>query len=128
EMYRGSLFSELNGKYIIGDFSTAFSPANGALLGMEETSPGVFSLTQLDVAGGNPIGRYITAFGKDENGEIYVATRTALAASGLGPGGEPTGAIYHIVAVPEPPTAALFILAAMFLWRAAGNRPVLGFP
>jgi glucose/arabinose dehydrogenase len=115
EMYRGSQFPELAGKYIFGDFSTAFNPANGVMLGMEETSPGVFALAQLNVVGGNPIGRYITAFGTDENGEIYVATKTTLAASGLGPNGQPTGAIFHVVAIPEPGGVSM-ILAAAMLW------------
>ena len=69
------------GKYLFGDFSTAFNPPDGELLGMEETSPGVFSLSQLSVVGGNPIGRYINAFGRDENGEVYVATKLTQAAS-----------------------------------------------
>lgn len=111
EMYRGSQFPALQGKYIFGDFSTAFNPANGVLLGMEETAPGVFGLSQLDVIGGNPIGRYITAFGKGEDGEIYVATKSTLGASERGPLGEPTGAIFHIVAVPEPGSLLLAVAA-----------------
>ncbi|RIK69915.1 MAG: hypothetical protein DCC67_21015 [Planctomycetota bacterium] len=98
EVYRGAQFPALQGKYIFGDFSTAFSPANGVLLGMEETSPGAFSLSQLTVVGGNPIGQYITAFGRDETGEVYVAAKTALAASGLGPGGEPGTSMLTIAA------------------------------
>jgi glucose/arabinose dehydrogenase len=122
EMYRGSQFPALSGKYIFGDFSTAFNPANGVLLGMEETAPGVFGLAQLNVVGGNPIGRYVTAFGKGEDGEIYVATKTTLAASGRGPLGEPTGAIFHLVAVPEP-SALLLAGMAIACGMMRSRRP-----
>lgn len=106
-VYRGNAFPELQGKYLFGDFSTQFAPANGTLLGMEETSPGVFVLEQLNVVGGNPIGEYVLAFGLDEAGEAYVATKSALAASGRSATGNPTGAIYRIVVVPEPITGLL---------------------
>ncbi|MBX3434866.1 MAG: PQQ-dependent sugar dehydrogenase [Pirellulales bacterium] len=105
----------LNGKYLFGDFSTAFAPANGTLLGLEETSPGTFALSVLDVVGGNPIGAYVLAFGLDELGEAYVATRTTLSASGLDPATNlPTGSIYRIVAVAEP-TASILAATALAL-------------
>lgn len=124
-VYRGDAFPELQGKYLFGDFSTQFAPANGMLLGMEETSPGVFSLQALDVVGGNPIGEYVLAFGLDESGEAYVATKTALAASGLSSTGEPTGAIYRIVVVPEPTTAliAATLLSAVLISPRRPRRP-----
>lgn len=119
-VYRGSAFPELQGKYLFGDFSTGFAPANGTLLGLEEVAPGEFDLSVLDVLGGNPIGEYILAFGLDENGEVYVATKTALAASGLSPtNGLPTGAIYRIIAVPEPTT---FVLVGGVLLLSLPNR------
>lgn len=111
-VYRGSQFPALEGKYLFGDFSTQFSPARGVLLGMEETSPGEFSIEGLEVVGGNPIEEYVLAFGLDEQGEAYLATRTALAANGLSPDGEPTGAIYRLVAIPEPATLAIASLGA----------------
>ena len=39
----------------------------------------------LDVEGGNPIGEFVLAFGLDEGGEAYVATKGTLAASALDP-------------------------------------------
>ncbi|TWT78554.1 Quinoprotein glucose dehydrogenase B precursor [Posidoniimonas polymericola] len=115
-VYRGSEFPELVGKYLFGDFSTGFAPANGTLLGLEETSPGQFDLDVLDVVGGNPIGEYVLAFGLDENGEAYVATKTTLAPSGLDPvSGLPTGAIYRLVAVPSPSATPLLATLILFL-------------
>jgi glucose/arabinose dehydrogenase len=101
-VYRGSQFTELQGKYIFGDWSRGFQTPNGTLLGLEETAPGVFALSSLDVVSGNPIGEFVMAFGEDELGEIYLATKSTLAPSAVGSNGLPTGKIYHIVAVPEP--------------------------
>lgn len=102
-VYRGSAIPELQGKYIFGDWSTSFSTPNGTLLGLEETSPGAFELSVLEVAGGNPIGRFIPAFGVDEAGEIYVATTTSLAPSAPDPEtGDPAGQLFKIVPLPEP--------------------------
>ena len=110
-VYRGNDFPDLVGKYLFGDFSTQFAPADGMLLGMEETSPGVFELAALNVVGGNPIGEYILAFGLDENGEAYVAAKTALPASGRSDTGQPTGNIYRLTAVPEPHAIVMAALA-----------------
>jgi len=94
--YRGSRFPNLQGKYIFGDWSDSFSTPNGTLLGMEETSPGNFSLSVPNVESGNPLGKYITAFGTDESGEIYVATRQQLAPEKDPATMMPTGAIYRV--------------------------------
>jgi len=105
-VYRGNAFPELQGKYIFGDWSTAFAPGDGTLLGLEET-PGGWQYTQLDVEGGNPIGLYITSFGRDEAGELYVVAKSVL---GPGPdplSGLPTGVIFKIVPIPEPATGML---------------------
>lgn len=101
-VYRGSSSPALQGKYLFGDWSNSFSAPKGTLLGLEETSPGDFQLSVLDVLGGNPRNEYVLAFGQDELGEVYVATKRTLAPSQLGPDGKPTGSIYRIVAVPEP--------------------------
>jgi hypothetical protein len=110
-VYRGSDFPELDGTYLFGDWSNGFSSPDGTLLGLEETAPGIFDLSVLNVLGGNPIGEFIQAFGLDENGEAYVATKGTLAPSGLDPtSGQPTGAIYRITVIPEPTTFIMLIL------------------
>lgn len=115
-VYRGSEFPELQGKYIFGDWSDSFRTPNGTLLGLSEMPDGSFEMAVLDVEGGNPIGEYITAFGSDELGEIYVATRTTLAPSALDPvSGLPTGSIYRIAVVPEPTTWLLQLVGAAIL-------------
>ena len=104
-VYRGSAIPELQGKYVFGDWSTGFGSPNGTLLGLEEGPPGVFALSKLTIVGGNPIGHYIPGFGVDEDGEIYVATKTTLAPSALEPGGNPSGQLFKIV--PAAGSAAL---------------------
>jgi glucose/arabinose dehydrogenase len=106
-IYRGQAIPQLDGKFIFGDLSTAFRPANGTLLGLEDTGSG-WQLSTLDILGGNPIGKYITAFGRDQAGELYV-----LAKGALGPAPDPisglgTGVVYKIV--PEPATGVLLLI------------------
>ncbi len=96
EVYRGGEIPSLHGKYLFADWSTSFGSPNGTLLGLEETSPGVFSLNQLNIEGGNPIGRYITAIASAEDGELYVATRTVLPPEVDSTTGDPTGAIFRV--------------------------------
>jgi glucose/arabinose dehydrogenase len=96
-VYRGGAIPALVGKYVFGDWSTTFGPANGTLLGLEEGPPGTFTLSKLDIVGGNPIGRFIPAFGVDEAGEMYVATKTTVAPSAPEPGGAPSGQLFKIV-------------------------------
>ena len=108
-VYRGSAIPSLAGKYVFGDFSTSFSSPNGAMLGLEETSPGVWALSSLDILGSNPIGSFIQGFGQDESGELYVLTRQTLPVSQPDATGFPSGRIYKIV--PVPPTIPVNIQA-----------------
>ncbi|MCA9200585.1 MAG: PQQ-dependent sugar dehydrogenase [Planctomycetales bacterium] len=123
-VYRGD-DPQLQGKYLFGDWSTGFAAPDGTLLGLEETEPGVFDLAVLDVVGGNPIGEYVLAFGLDENGEAYVATKGTLAPSALGADGLPTGAIYRIRSVPEPSSFAMIF--ASLTWAGLRLRRRLPF-
>ncbi len=96
-VYRGSAFPELTGKYLFGDYGTSFGAPAGTLLGLEEASPNEWTLSKLTVLGGNPIATRILAFGQDEAGEVYVATKVTLAPSSKDPNGVPNGGIYKIV-------------------------------
>jgi len=120
-VYRGSDFPQLQCAYLFADWSNGFSQPNGTLLGLEEIGIGQFDLSVLNVEGGNPIGQFIQAFGLDESGEAYVATKGTLAPSALDPAtGLPTGAIYRIVVVPEPAAWLLLLLSlpAVAKWRS----------
>lgn len=112
-VYRGAASPPLDGVYLFGDWSNGFQAPAGTLLGLEETAPDTFELSVLDVVGGNPLSEFIQAFGLDESGEPYMATKQTLAVSELGPLGEPTGKIYRIV--PEPSGIALALVGALTL-------------
>lgn len=110
-VYRGSAIPSLVGKYVFGDYSQSTTTPSGPMLGMEETSPGVFAVSFLNILGGNPIGRYIYGFGQDENGELYVLTAKTRSPSAPDPAtGLPSGAIFKIV--PVPATTAVTLSAS----------------
>ena len=98
-VYRGTAITALQGKYVFGDYSPSIASANGTMLGLEETSPGsgVWTLSSLIMAGGNPLTTRIYAFGRDEQGELYVATKVTRGPFELDANGKPTGAVYKIV-------------------------------
>jgi glucose/arabinose dehydrogenase len=96
EVYRGGGVPGLYGTYVFADWSATGNTPAGVLLALEETSPGTFALGTLTVEGGNPVGRYVTALGSGEDGELYVATRTTRGPA-VDPGtSQPTGAILRL--------------------------------
>lgn len=116
-VYCGADIPDLVGKYIFGDWSTQFAaPGNGVLMGLEETAPGVWQRSRLVFDNfPNPTGMFITSFGQDELGELYVVMKRAV-----DPGlyqGEASGAIYRIAAVPEPSVILLVGWSAALLAR-----------
>ncbi len=100
-LYRGPAIPALQGKYVFADYSFSASSASGIMLGIEETSPGVWSsVNVLNLTNGNPLQTRIYTMGRDETGEIYVGTSTAFTASGNDPNtGRPGGGLYQIVPV-----------------------------
>ena len=113
-VYRGSAIPTLIGKYVFGDYN--FGAINsgttqGALLGIEETSPNVWSVpASIPLIGANPIATtHLMAFGRDEQGELYIATEVMQGPQNDTATNLPTGGIYKIVApqsgsVTLPPT------------------------
>ncbi|MDB6137880.1 MAG: hypothetical protein JWO94_952, partial [Verrucomicrobiaceae bacterium] len=101
--YRGTAIPALAGKYVFGDYN--FGAINsgttqGTLLGIEEKTPNVWSTpAPITVAGTNPLlATHVMAFGRDEQGEIYVATEAAQGPRNDPDTNQPTGAIYKIIA------------------------------
>lgn len=83
-VYRGSVFRELYGKYVFGDWSLSFAQPQGNLYFIDLNFPSVirrFRITANNVA----LGRYLLGVGRDEDGEIYIAvSRAAGPLSGTG--------------------------------------------
>ena len=66
----------LAGKYVFGDWSQTWAPGKGRLF-VADRSGDAWTMSDLHVAGsadGMLDGAYVTAFGKDTNGEVYVLT------------------------------------------------------
>lgn len=100
-VYRGSAIPALQGKYLFADYAVGgITVGGGILLGLEETSPGVFALNSgpLNVHNPLPSTARIYCFGVDEHGEMYFATKTTSGVLLLD-GGKPAGTIYKIQSV-----------------------------
>ena len=99
-IYRGSVIPGLVGKYVFGDYSRGLATANGTLLGLEEVpvNSNNWQFSTLNIVGGNPLTMRINSFGRDEQGELYVATKITRGPKELDSNGKPTGGIYKIVA------------------------------
>jgi glucose/arabinose dehydrogenase len=82
--YRGSANPDLDGIYVYGDYCT------GNIWGAEEDGMGGWTTTQL-----LDTDFFISTFGEDESGEIYVAHFSS-----------PNGSIYQIVQASSPPSAS----------------------
>jgi len=81
-VYRANTESTLYGKYIFGDWSSDFATSSGKLYYLEKTQPGIWVKNNLLVNGSNNINRFILSFGKDEEGNLYVLSKTSLGPSG----------------------------------------------
>ena len=90
-VYRGAAVPALRGKYVFGDFTRTFFPADGRLFWLD--AQGLLSnVFEFQLApNDDPLGAYLFGFGEDERGELYVTTSEML-----GPTGD-TGKVWHIV-------------------------------
>ncbi len=111
-VYEGAGVPALRGRYVFGDFSRAFFPAEGRLfyLDLEASAarpagpragglvfaPGFrVPVLELQIGGASALaGQYLRGLGRDDAGEVYV-----LAAASTGPAGG-TGKVYRLVAAP----------------------------
>ena len=91
-VYRGRALPELTGRYVFGDWSRNWALPQGVLLAASRPSdgPGRWGLEILEVEGPG-VGAYITGFGEDKDGELYVLTNQS---NGLRPGG---GKVWKLV-------------------------------
>lgn len=92
-VYHGSELPQLRGRYVFGDWSTSFTQPDGTLLVAKPRPAGLWKLQELAVEGrpGGRIGHFVTGFGQDAAGEMYVLTSDTT-----GPSGE-TGLVYRLI-------------------------------
>ncbi len=92
-LYRGTLAPQLQGLYVFGDYSRAFSSPQGRLFVASLWTGQIQEL--LVGADRTPLNLFLKGIGQDHDGEIYI-----LASEALGPYGT-TGLVLRIV---EPPS------------------------
>ena len=93
DVYTGKAVPALVGKYVFGDWSQTWAPGKGRLFVADRTGE-KWSMSDLKVAGspdGMLANAYVTAFGKDKDGEMYVLT------AGQPGFGAELGAVHKIV-------------------------------
>ena len=79
-IYRGLQSEEMYGKYIFADWSTSFVRADGKIYFLEESEPDIWERYELISSGA--FNRFILSLGEDEQGEIYILSKTVLGPSG----------------------------------------------
>ncbi len=75
--YRGGRVKDLRGSYVFGDFTASFAGPRGRLLHIDEHG----RLAELIPASG-PVGMFVTGFGQDRRGELYVMGQQGVAPVG----------------------------------------------
>lgn len=111
-VYRGACASSLRGKYVFGDFSSAFNVANGRLYYLDEPAPGAYAIREFRLGAIDlPLGLFVKGFGEAENGDLFVCGTTALGPSGV------TGVVQRIV--PEECRPTPVVLSRLAVRREA---------
>ncbi len=76
-VYRGGRVKDLRGSYVFGDFTASFAGPQGRLFRIDEHG----RLEELIPASG-PVGMFVTGFGQDRKGELYVMGQQGFAPVG----------------------------------------------
>ena len=87
-LYRGSRVKDLRNTYVFGDLTTSFAGPLGRLFHIDDDG----ELVELIPASG-PVGMFVTGFGQDRKGELYV-----MGQQGVTPVGT-TGQVFKLVKV-----------------------------
>ena len=86
-VYRGKAIPDLAGKYVFGDWSRSMASADGALFVGKRDGENKWSMDVLVPK----VGKYVVAFGEDNDGELYVLTTDNNALKGK------TGRVFKLV-------------------------------
>jgi glucose/arabinose dehydrogenase len=95
-VYRGEEKSLLYGKYVFGDWSTSFLEPDGRIYYLSEDEPDSWNRYEFNL--NEPFGRFVLGFGEDENGELYVLSKTTIGPTGT------TGDVRKLI-FNQPPSA-----------------------
>jgi hypothetical protein len=77
---------------VFGDWSTSFGRPDGTLMVAKERPRGLWKIEELLVEGrpDGRLGHFITGFGEDDAGEVYVLTNNTTGPTGT------TGQVYRL--------------------------------
>lgn len=90
-VYRGTASPALKGFYVFGDWSTGFVPGRGNLYYLQQTEPSSWKRMEFKIEDDTPLHRYITGFGEDDAGEIFMVTTRLIGSLGR------SGEVWHLV-------------------------------
>lgn len=100
-VYRGQAIPELDGQYLFADWSRSWGAPDGVVFAATAPADGKltdrWSMARLDIAthSDGEVGTYVTGFGQDHQGEIYVLTNGRPGVTGS------TGTVHKIVPAGE---------------------------
>ncbi|MEL7156065.1 MAG: PQQ-dependent sugar dehydrogenase [Actinomycetota bacterium] len=89
-VYRGRRVKDLRDHYVFGDFTASFAGPQGRLFSLDDGG----ELAEILPASG-PIGMFVTGFGQDRRGELYVMGQQGFAPVGT------TGQVFKLVRVDQ---------------------------
>jgi hypothetical protein len=81
-VYGGKAVPSLAGKYVFADWSRNWAKADGVIYAASKGADGKWTMETVGTAA--PLNAYITAFGEDDEGELYLLTNTSNALRGNG--------------------------------------------
>ena len=90
-VYRGTESPALNGVYVFGDWSTGFIPGRGKLYYLQQIEPSLWKRMEFKMENDTPLRRYITGFGEDDAGEIFMVTTRLIGSLGR------SGEVWHLM-------------------------------
>ena len=101
-VYRGNLVSDLRGTYVFGDFTTSFDAPLGRMFHID----GGGEVQALEPTGRDAVGMFVTGFGQDQEGELYVmGTQNVAPGDPFGTSGQ----VFKIVSVDAAPIDTLSV-------------------
>jgi glucose/arabinose dehydrogenase len=86
-VYRGKAVKDLRGSYVFGDFARTFAGPSGRLFHLAADG----EIVELDPVGQSGLGLFLTGFGQDRKGELYVMGQLGFTPVGT------TGVLQRIV-------------------------------
>jgi hypothetical protein len=76
---------------VFGDWSTGFVPGRGKLYYLQQIEPLLWKRMEFKLENDTPLRRYITGFGEDDAGELFMVTTRLIGSLGR------SGEVWHLM-------------------------------